>query len=58
MVDKPTHISRPLTDHAYIKKFLMEEFFTNATVENIYFPDHDSVRIMIQKNAADFRTIP
>ena len=29
----------------------MEEFFTNVTVENIYFSD---VRITIQKNYVDF----
>ena len=36
----------------------MEEFFTNATVENIYFSDHDTVRIEIEKNAVDFYTVP
>ena len=37
--------------HVYIKKDLIEELFTNATVENIYFSDHDAVRYIIQKNA-------
>ena len=27
----------------------MEGFFTNVTVENIYFSDHDAVRTVIQK---------
>ena len=45
-------------DHVCSKKTLMEEFFTNATVENIYFSDHDAVRIMIVKNEVDFRTVP
>ena len=58
MVNKPTHISRSLIDHAYIKKILTEEFFTKATIENIYFSDHARVRIIIEKNAVDFRTIP
>ena len=40
--------------HVYIKKDLIEELFTNATVENIYFSDHDAVRYIIQKNAVDF----
>ena len=35
MVNKPTHISGSLVDHIYIKKDLMEEFFTNVTAENI-----------------------
>ena len=50
MVNKPTHISGPFIDHVYIKKALMKEFFTNVTVENIYFSDHDTVRIAIHKN--------
>ena len=58
MVNKPTHISGSLIDHVFIKKDLMEEFFTNATVQNIYFSDHDAVRILIEKNAVGFYTIP
>ena len=58
MVNKPTHISGSLIDHVFIKKDLMEEFFTNATVENIYFSDHDAIRILIEKNAVGFYTIP
>ena len=30
MVNKPTHISGSLIEHVYIKKALMEEFFTNV----------------------------
>ena len=44
------HISWSLIYHAYIKKRLIEEFFTNATVENIYFSDHHAARIMIENN--------
>ena len=58
MVNKPTHISRSLIDHVYIKKALMEEFFTNVTVENICFSDHDAVRITIEKNYLDFHINP
>ena len=58
MLNKPTHISGPLIDHVYIKKSLMEGFFTNATVESIYFSDHDAVRTIIEKNAVHFSTIP
>ena len=36
-VNKPTHISEFLIDHDYIMKALMEEFFTNVTVGNIFF---------------------
>ena len=58
MVNKLTHISGSLIDHVFIKKDLMEEFFINATVENIYFSDHDAIRILIEKNAVGFYTIP
>ena len=54
MLNKPTSISGSLIDDVYIKKSLMEEFFTNATVENIYFPDYVAVRIIIEKNVFDF----
>ena len=58
MENKPTHISGSLIDHAYIKKALMKEFFTNVTVENNYFSDHDAVRIAIWKNCVDFHINP
>ena len=58
MANKPTHTSGSLIDHVYNKKGLMEEFFSNGTVENIYFSDHDAVRIIIEINGVGFRTIP
>ena len=36
----------------------MDEFFINATVQHIYFSDHDAARIAIEKNAGAFHTIP
>ena len=45
MVNKPIHTSGSLIDHVYIKKALMEEFFINVTVKNIYFSDRDPVRM-------------
>ena len=41
--------SGSLIDHICIKKNLMKEFETNGTVENIYFLDHDAVRVIIEK---------
>ena len=35
----------------------MEEFSTIATFQNIYFSNHDAVRIVSEKIAADFHTI-
>ena len=58
MVNKPTHISGSLLDHAYIKKTLMREFSINGNFENINFSDHDTIRIAIEQNNVDFHTIP
>ena len=58
ILNKPTHISGSLIDHVYIEKTLMEEFSANATVENIYFSDHDAIRIVTEKNNVDFQTVP
>ena len=35
----------------------MKEFSINVTVENIYFLDHYALRIVIEKNPIDFKTI-
>ena len=56
-VNKPNHKSRSQIGHAYIKKVLMVEFPTNVIVENIYFSDHDDIRIAIPKIPFDFHTI-
>ena len=58
MVNKPMHISGSLIDHVYFKKALMEKVLTNVTVENIYFSNHDTVRIVIHKNYVDFHINP
>ena len=58
IVNKPTHLCGSLIDHVCLKKNLIEEFFTNSTVENIYFSDHDAIKNIIEKNAVDFHTIP
>ena len=57
MVNKPTHIFGSLIDVS-LKKSFVEECLFNATVENIYFSDHDAVRTIIEKSAVDFRSIP
>ena len=58
MVDKPVHMSGSLINCVYIKKTLTTEFSINATVENIYFSDHDHVRIVIEQNNVYFHTAP
>ena len=58
MINKSTHISGSLIDHVYIKKTLMENFFTNVSVGNVYFSDHGAVRITVHKNYVDFHINP
>ena len=58
IVNKPTHIPGSLIDHVYIEKTLMEEFTTNEIVGNIYFSDHETGRIVVEKNVVDFCSIP
>ena len=36
---------------------MVEEFSTNAPIENTYSSDHDAVIILIEKIADDFGTI-
>ena len=55
MVNKPPCISGSLIDHVYIKKTLIAEFSIKTTVENIYFSNHDVIRIAIEKNNVDFQ---
>ena len=55
MVNNPTHISGSLIFLTCIKKVLMKIFFTNVTVENIYFSDHDAITNVTEKNSANFQ---
>ena len=57
-VDNPTHISRSSMDHIYIKKSLIEVLAVMQLLKTFNFLDHDAARIMIEKNAVDFHTIP
>lgn len=36
----------------------MEEFSINVAFENIYFADHNAVRIVPEENDVDFHTVP
>ena len=58
MFKKPAQISGSFIDHFYIKRVLMEKFFTMVTVKKIYFWDHDAVRIAIEKNSVDIHITP
>ena len=51
---EPTHISGSLIDHVYVKKSLLEEFNVIVKVQNVFFLDHDAVRIVITNDKIDF----
>ena len=55
MVRKPAHRSESLIDCVYIKKTLMEKLTTNVSVENIYFSDHDTLRIATEEKSVHFQ---
>ena len=40
-----------------LRKPLMDKFHTTVTVDNICFSNHDTLRIVIEKNNVDFQTI-
>lgn len=48
--NEPTHISGSQVDHVCVKSALLEEFHTNAIVQNISFSDQDAVRVVFWKN--------
>ena len=53
-VDSPTHIAGSTLDHVYVKNGLQENNDIKVSVLNIYFSDHDAVRVQISKNQIDF----
>ena len=53
VANETRHISGSQIDHVY-KSALLEELYIKAIVQNIYFSDHDAVRIILQKSEVDF----
>ena len=53
-VDSPTHIAGSTLDYVYVKNELQENNDITVSVLNIYFSDHDAVRIQISKKHIDF----
>ena len=46
MVKKPTHLDGTLLDHIYLHK-LFPSKNVKVVVKNIYFSDHDAVKLQI-----------
>ena len=49
-----THVSGSLIDHVYIKNTLLKDFAVNVKIQNMYFPDLDAVRIVLNNDKVDF----
>ena len=48
VVNTATHISGSLLDHVYVSKELCEQVEITSTVKNVYFTDHDAVKIVLE----------
>ena len=49
IVTTPTHIDGSLLDHIYVKNQVLADFNVRSMVKNIFFSDHDVVKIKIAK---------
>ena len=49
VVKEPTHLSGSLLDHIYVRNTVLQEFYISTSVINLYFSDHDAIRLKLQK---------
>ena len=47
-VSKPTHLDSALLDYLYIKKSFENDKHVTSIVNNVYFSDHDAVKVQIR----------
>ena len=47
-VSEPTHLDGALLDHVYIKKSFENDKHVTSIVNNVYFSDHDAVKVQIR----------
>ena len=47
-VSKPTHLDGASLDHVYIKKSFENDKYVTSIVNNVYFSDHDAVKVQIR----------
>ena len=52
--DSPTNIAGSTLDHVYVKKGLQENNNIKVSALNIYFSNHDTVRVQVSKKQIDF----
>ena len=44
----PTHLRGSLIDHVHLSNATLDKFQATATIENIYFSDHDAVNLELR----------
>ena len=53
IITEPTHISGSLIDHVYVKKLVFDHFECRSIVKNIYFSDHDAIKLKLKRKCID-----
>ena len=48
VVDEPTHLGGGLIDQVYVRKSLLNHFKLTSSICNIFFSDHDAVKIKLE----------
>lgn len=54
LVEETTHVGEALLDHIYIKNTIWERFVIDVLISNIYFSDHDAVRVKLSNKKNRF----
>ena len=54
VVKEPTHLSGSLLDQIYVRNTVLQEFSVSASVIDLYFSDHDAVRLKMTSSNVDF----
>lgn len=57
VVNKPTHISGSLIDHIYVRNNLFNIFDIQVLVKNVYFSDHEAIKLRLQKKIPEFKSL-
>ena len=50
IVSEPTHLDGFLLDHVYVNNTILSDLEATAYVKNVYFTDHDAVRICLKQS--------
>ena len=53
---KSSHLNGTHIDQAYVRKTIFQESTLNASIVNVYFSDHDALKILQQSNKAGCST--